>query len=41
MGVPDARMLEETTTPTTFPEESLEVLSFGFFSTGNSYNIAL
>lgn len=25
MGVPDARMLEEMTTPTMFPEESLDV----------------
>ena len=41
MGIPDASMLEETTTPTMFPEESLEVLSFGFFSTGNNCNIVL
>ena len=41
MGIPDASMLEETTTPTMFPEESLEVLSFGFLSTGNNCNIVL
>ena len=41
MGVPDASVLEETTTPTMFPEERLEVLSFDFFSTGNNYNIVL